>query len=157
MECYEGATMIKSYRGLIIDGGSDTIVLHTNNGSTGYKVVKFELFPYKPGWGEFESLVQIFKVLPATIATTEALSDFSNQELLAAALFTNTAATAAASTVTVFDHDVFNQDIYVTHTQQSGANPINYYIELEQVKLDLNESTVATLKDIRNLKQPAPG
>ena len=26
---------------------------------------------------------------------------------------------------------------------------MNYYIELEQVKLDLNEATVATLKDMR--------
>jgi len=152
MECYEGVTMIKSYRGLIIDGGSDTIVLHTSNGLTGYRVIKFELFPYKPAWGEFESLVQIFKVLPTTIATTEALTDFSNNELLAAALFTNTAATAAASTVTIFDNDIVNQDIYVTHTQQSGNEPINYYIELEQFKLDMNEGTVATLKDIRNTK-----
>lgn len=143
--------MIKSFRGLIIDGGSDTIALHTNNGLTGYRVIKFELFPYKPAWAEFESLVQIFKVLPTTIATTEALTDFSSQELLAAALFSNTAATAAASTVTIFDNDIVNQDIYVTHTQQSGNEPINYYIELEQFKLDMNESTVATLKDIRNV------
>jgi len=28
--------------------------------------------------------------------------------------------------------------------------PMNYYLELEQIKLDLSESTVATLKDIRN-------
>jgi hypothetical protein len=26
---------------------------------------------------------------------------------------------------------------------------MNYYIELEKVKLDLNEATVATLKDMR--------
>jgi hypothetical protein len=26
---------------------------------------------------------------------------------------------------------------------------MNYYLELEQVKLDLNEATVATLKDMR--------
>jgi len=29
--------------------------------------------------------------------------------------------------------------------------PVNYYIELEQMKLDLNENTVDTLKDIRNV------
>jgi len=28
----------------------------------------------------------------------------------------------------------------------------NYYLELEQFKLDLNENTVATLKNIRNIK-----
>jgi hypothetical protein len=44
----------------------------------------------------------------------------------------------------------FNQDIFITLGSQSGAS-CNYYIELEQVKLDLNENTVATLKDIRNI------
>ena len=43
---------------------------------------------------------------------------------------------------------IFNQDIYVTNY---GSGAMNYYIELEQIKLDLNENTVATLKDIRNL------
>ena len=46
----------------------------------------------------------------------------------------------------------FNQDIYVTHTDVLGAGACNYYIELEQFKLDLSENTVATLKDIRNIK-----
>jgi len=50
----------------------------------------------------------------------------------------------------IFDHEIFNQDIYVTHWSDSGADACNYYIELEQVKLSVDESTVATLKDIRN-------
>ena len=32
------------------------------------------------------------------------------------------------------------------------SRPVNYYVELEQMKLDLNENTVATLKDIRNIE-----
>ena len=36
----------------------------------------------------------------------------------------------------------------ISGTQQK----MNYYIELEQVSLDLTENTVATLKDIRNIK-----
>ena len=44
----------------------------------------------------------------------------------------------------------FNQDIYITLRCHNAAADVNYYIELEQVKLDLNENTVATLKDIRN-------
>jgi len=51
----------------------------------------------------------------------------------------------------IFDKEIFNQDIYITHTEAAGsALACNYYIELEQVKLDLSENTVATLKDIRN-------
>ena len=49
----------------------------------------------------------------------------------------------------MFDNVTFNQDIYVTHTDTNSAIPINYYIELEQRKIDLNEATVATLKDMR--------
>jgi len=49
---------------------------------------------------------------------------------------------------------VVNQDIYITHIDTNGAIPCNYYIELEQVKLDLSENTVATLKDIRNITEP---
>jgi len=141
--------MIKSFRGKLEDGAQETIRLGTNQGLMGYKIVKFQLFPYKPGWSDFESLVQIWKYPQTGIPTTEARTKFDDQALLGAALFTATAATAPTSIVTVFDNETFNQDIYVTHTQQTGAELINYYIELEQIKLDLNEATVATLKDMR--------
>ena len=51
--------------------------------------------------------------------------------------------------ITIFDNTIVNQDIYITHSDIVGTTPCNYYLELEQVKLDLNENTVATLKDIR--------
>ena len=54
--------------------------------------------------------------------------------------------------VVIFDNEIFNQDIYITHTDNKNAESINYYIELEQIKLDLNQNTVATLKDIRNIE-----
>jgi len=49
----------------------------------------------------------------------------------------------------VFDNEIFNQDIYITH-QDLQNQPINYYIELEQMDLALDEAIVATLKNIRN-------
>ena len=54
-------------------------------------------------------------------------------------------------TAVIFDDDVFNQDIYITHVETVGTEPCSYYIKLEQVKLSLDENTVATLKDIRNV------
>ena len=56
----------------------------------------------------------------------------------------------------MFDKEIFNQDIYITHHNQhdTDTSACNYYIELEQVKLDLSENTVATTKDIRNITQP---
>jgi len=59
---------------------------------------------------------------------------------------------AAVCDTIIFDSEIFNQDIYVTYADSQGSTgEMNYYIELEQVNLDLNENTVATLKDIRNL------
>jgi len=49
----------------------------------------------------------------------------------------------------IFDHVKFNQDIYITHTNTDGDAEMNYYLELEKVKLTLDEATVATLKDMR--------
>jgi hypothetical protein len=40
----------------------------------------------------------------------------------------------------------------VTHSDVDGTEPVNYHIELEQVSLALDENTVATLKDIRNIE-----
>ena len=48
---------IKTFRGLIEDGGQDTIVLHTNTGSMGYRIVKFELFAEEPGQNVYEHVI----------------------------------------------------------------------------------------------------
>ena len=143
---------IKTFRGLIADGVEDTIVLHTNDGSTGYRIVKFQLFPNKPGSETVESTVSIFKVSGKGSGTGTAVVDFADNTLLAAAFYQDRhEATYVTSETVIFDNEIFNQDIYITMTDTVGSEPINYYIELEQMKLDLNENTVATLKDIRNL------
>jgi hypothetical protein len=144
--------MIKTFRGKIVDGGQDTIVLHTNTGSTGYKIVKFQIIGAQPGTVTSEHTVKIYKTLQTTI---DALVDFSDQTLLGVGFYSTNPSTAYTDTDTViFDREIFNQDIYITHTETNAANAVNYYIELEQVKLDLNENTVATLKDIRNVTAP---
>ena len=142
---------IKTFRGLIEDGGEDTIMLHTNDGTTGYRIVKFQLFPHKPGSTTIESTVSIFKVPNKGSGTTTAVVDFSDTTLLASAFYQDRhEATYVTAESIIFDNEIFNQDIYVTMTDTVGVEAINYYIELEQVKLDLNEATVATLKNVRN-------
>jgi len=141
---------IVSFRGLLSDDSEDTIHLHTTDGSTGYRIVKFQLFPYKPGTASQESVVSIWKESQATILT---VVDFSNNRLLAAGYLLNhvTATDNPAYMDVVFDNEIFNQDIYISHNDVKGTEKVNYYIELEQMPLDLNENTVATLKDIRNV------
>jgi hypothetical protein len=144
---------IKSFRGLMnTDSGgdsTDTIVLHTNDGSTGYRITKLQIIPKDPTDTTTEAVFQIFTV--PTASTDEI--DFSNQTLLACAHYSNhlSGTLYPEDLIVVFDNAIFNQDVYLTCKTDAGSQAINYYIEMEQMKLDLNENTVATLKDIRNL------
>ena len=49
----------------------------------------------------------------------------------------------------IFENVTFNQDIYVTYEDNGAAHNCNFYLELETISLDLNQATVATLKDMR--------
>ena len=143
---------VKSFRGKISKGEFDTIILHTNTGSTGYKIKKFELMSGTPHASDQEAVVKIYSIDNAEVQTPTLTVDFNDNTLLAAGLLTNETDSKyyPPSTSIVFDNIAFNQDIYVAYTDTHGSGTINYYIELEQVKLDINENTVATLKDIRN-------
>jgi hypothetical protein len=145
---------IKTFRGLIKDQGQDTINLHTPDGSMGYRIVKFQIFFTAPGSDSQDSVVQIWKSEQAAVPATPDI-DFSDQNLLAVGQLVQAASVLYQTTTgpIIFDREIFNQDIYVTHIDSESAYPCNYYIELEQVRLDLNENTVATLKDIRNTAQ----
>jgi len=136
--------MIKTFRGLIADGGTDTLLLHTNDGSTGYRIVNFQIIPNTPGVN-IDAVVKIWKVTPQAATATV---DFSDNTLLAVAWNYND--TYETDDVIIFDREIFNQDIYVQHHEEKSTHAINYYIELEQMSLNLSENTVATLKDIRN-------
>ena len=141
--------MIKTFRGKIADGAQDTIILHTNTGATGYRIIKFQLFGANPGAAGYESVMKIYKI-PQT--TVDGAVDFSDQTLLAVSYLEGDGAPHYTDMLTtIFDREIFNQDIYITHFEVNGAVACNYYVELEQVKLDLNQNTVATLKDIRNV------
>ena len=141
--------MIKVFRGPLTNAGQVTIRLGTNNGLIGYKINKFEIFPNEPGAVNTEGIVKVFKTKQTSV---DALVDFGNGHLIAAAYYTQYAQpnTTANSVISIFDAEIFNQDIFATYSEISGTTQLmNYYIELEQVKLDLSEATVATLKDMR--------
>ena len=144
---------IKTFRGLLADGAVDVISLHTNNGSVGYRIVKFQLMGNKPGVAHGEHTMKIYSV-PQTVASIDALVDFSDNTLLGAAWFGTDKDYQRGVESIIFDKMIFNHDIYITHSETIGSEPGNYYMELEVMKLDLSESTEASLKDIRNLTAP---
>jgi len=139
--------MIKSFRGLIAHGTQDIINLHTNDGKTGYKIKKLQAINESPGTTTCELVVKVYTVSQTAVTGT---MDFSDQELIGS-LYYRGASADTSSSVIVVDTVTFNQDIFITAIDNSGnAESSNYHIELEQISLDLNEATVATLQSIRN-------
>ena len=141
---------IKSFRGNIASGGIDTVPLSTNDGSVGYRIKALRVIGSDPVNNEDEGVIKVFTV-PQTTATSTV--DFSDNTLLAVGVWTSRATSRSypLNENIYFDNVTFNQDIYITSLESVTGNALNYYIELEQIKLDLNENTVDTLKDIRNL------
>jgi hypothetical protein len=148
---------IKSFRGSMSTTAGpaapvQTLSLRTNDGKTGYKIKKLQIIVTDP---YVAATKLIFKIYSVPQTTTDGIVDFSDQTLLGVSTYHDqpVAEDMAESKTIIFDNIVFNQDIYLTcHDQGLNQKSASYYIELETVKLDLNENTVATLKDIRNIK-----
>ena len=139
--------MIKAFSGLLDDGEQDTIRLSTNNGLIGYRIVKFQLMANAPGASNYESIVKLYKREQSSV---DAIVDFDDSALIGSAYLEGSDNYAYVDAVTVvFDQEIFNQDIYITHSEIKGSAACNYYLELEQVALDVGEAAVATLKDMR--------
>jgi len=139
--------MNKTFKGQAADGDTVTIRLGTNNGLTGYRIVKLDGISTSPGKVDQETIIQAFTIKPSSATDTV---NFDNPTLIGVCYFKDfsTNDNAPSDHTIIFDSMVFNQDIYLAHTEQ-GSDAVNYYLELETVKLDLNEATVATLKDMR--------
>ena len=142
--------VVKTYRGLLTSGGQDRIRLQTIKGKVGYRIVKFEVLPEKFGAAGvyYEAVTQIWKTLQTTI---NAEIDFTDSDLLASSIFgADTAATGGyAPVITIFDTEVFNQDIYVTNSDLQANAAMNYYLELEVIPLNDAGAEYTTLKDMR--------
>jgi hypothetical protein len=134
--------VVKTYRGLLKDGAQDKIPLKTKDGSVGYRIVKFQIIPNTPGYN-IDSVVKISKVTGTPTSTI----DFTDSDLLASGWIYN--GTYETDMVIIFDNEIFNQDIFVQHVESAATGSINYYIELEQIKLDHTQNMSATLKAIR--------
>jgi hypothetical protein len=147
-----------TFRERIYEDQVERINLHTNDGLKGYKISKFQIMPVDTGGSgntSNEATMQLYSVEANAIAQaalTNAVVDFSDPTLIGVAFFLRDQGTVAITSETIiFDNLKFNQDVFVVYKDsQTNNEGMNYHIELEEMKLDLNEQTVATLKNIRN-------
>jgi len=142
--------VVKTFRGLLADGGQDRIRLQTIKGKVGYQIKKYQLMINSPGGANSEHCVKIFKTKQSSITVAV---DFTDSDLLAAGTASNTTSGYSQiynpSTV-IFDNQIINQDIYVTHFENHANEPVNYYLELEVIPLDDAGAEYTTLKDMRS-------
>ena len=143
--------MIKTFKGLLADGGQDRIKLSTIQGKVGYRIVKFEAMPAgaTTGFG-YESFLQVWTSKQSSVPS-DGTPDFSNPEVLACIYYSQSASggTNPEDMTVVFDNEVVNQDIYITHSNSDGSAALNYYLELEAIPLTDLAAEFTTLKDLR--------
>jgi len=141
--------MIKSYRGRLVHLGNEKIRLGTPQGKIGYKITKLEIINVQPGALDYEHVVQVWKILPSDTSTYDDVKFDDSSMLAVAYLKGDTAELNADSTTIIFDNEVFNQDIFITHSDLKDGVQCNYYMELEQIKLNETEALVAIVKNLR--------
>ena len=140
-----------SFKGSIIPAADEQrIKLATLDGKTGYRITKFQIISSTPGEGNEENICQIHTKEQGPSNTV----DFTNDSLMAVCYTTNVnAVTSGYHETIIFDNTKFNQDVYLVYKDsQTNSVGMNYYIEMETSRLALDENTVATLKDIRNIE-----
>ena len=138
-----------TFRGILAEGLEQKIKLSTLDGKQGYKIVKFQTMSSLVGANEYETMTKIYAKAQGAGSTGV---DFSESDLLAASYIEDNPSHAYPLSETIFfDNEVFNQDIFVNTASLTGTVPVNYYIELETVKLTDVQSTQLTLKSLRQI------
>jgi len=140
--------VVKTFRGILADGGQDHIRLSTIKGKVGYRIAKFQIISETPSTTAPESIVKIFKAKQTSVS---ALINFTDTDLLAAAYYSGADVPAQPQDITIiFDKEIFNQDIYITHVDNDASVNMNYYLVLEVIPLDDAGAEFTTLKDLRS-------
>jgi len=126
--------MIKTFRGILADDGQQQIYLSGGDGSMGYKINKLQIIGGQPAGENQESIVKIYKTKQTAFTATV---DFSQDALLAVAYLEAAAdaKTESQSQIVIFEQEVVNQDIFISHVDSETGAEINYYLELEEVKM----------------------
>ena len=131
---YKGTGNIQSFRGLLADGEQEKIRIQGSVGAVAWRVIKFQVISPSPVNASSEHVCKIYREEQSSV-TPEI--NFADNELLGVAVWTTngTAQNYPEDLTVIFDNALFVRNLYVTQSEQSGAASLNYYIELEEVKV----------------------
>ena len=136
---YKGTGKVHSFKGHMATehlgvGGQEKIRIEGATGEIAWRITKFQIMPNNPGGASYEYCVKIFREEQTSIVNT---INFDDDELLAAAIYHDNTGTGRADSgpVIIFDNALFSRNIYITAFDNVGTESVNYYIELEEIKL----------------------
>jgi len=130
---YKGTGQMHSFRGLLASGEQDKIRIEGATGEIAWRITKFQTVNSAPGAEDVENTTQIFREEQSAVVST---IDFTDDELLAISVYRAGAGLAEPNTSNIiFDNALFSRNIYVTSGNAGGSASMNYYVELEEVKL----------------------
>ena len=142
--------MIKTFKGQLADGAQDRIRLSTMKGKVGYRIVKLQAMSANPYAGD--PAEHIVKVYDEEQTSVDGAVNFTDSNLLGTVIINNMTSgySDPSIPVIIFDNRIFNQDIYVTHSDVNASLNCNYYIELEVIPLSDQGAEYTTIKDLRS-------
>ena len=131
---YKGTGQMHSFRGLLAAGGQDKIRIEGATGEIAWRITKLAIMLNTPGvGGGTETTVKIYREEQTSV---DAIVDFTDAEVLGAAYISEQdSADSPPGVIIVFDNTLFSRNIWITAAATDGAHKINYYIELEEVKV----------------------
>jgi hypothetical protein len=139
---YKGTGKVHSFRGTLTQGDQQKIRIEGSVGAIAWRITKFQVIGYNMSGVDPESTVKIFREKQGTDTSGDPYKfiDFDDDELLAAAYFSGASSNSnPIDMVVVFDNALFVRNIYLTHYNATAVGAldvkINYYIELEEVKV----------------------
>ena len=134
---YKGTGQMHGFRGLLAHGEQVKIRIQGPVGDRAWRIVKFSGIPKSPMTLDQEPVCKVYREEQSSVDGTVNLSD---NELLAVVAQKWQADVAVSSTdgaVVIIDNALFSRDIWVSHQDMAGGDrDFNYYIELEEVKVN---------------------
>jgi len=131
---YKGTGQMHSFRGLLGDGKQEKIRIEGATGEIAWRITKFHLLPNDPAGSAGEFTVKIYRENQSSIT---GVIDFTEDELLAAGFFSagNSSQNYPQDVHVIFDNALFVRNIWISSIDSDASSSINYYIELEEVKV----------------------
>jgi hypothetical protein len=144
---YNGTGKMHSFRGKLADGGQERIRIQGPVGAIAWRITKFELI----GPDASESIESTVKIYRMEQTSVDDAIDFTDSNLLGAGVINQSQVSQNYSDDVriIFDNELFVQNIYVTNKGVDYTASVNYYIELEEVKVSqagMAQLAVATVR-----------